>query len=191
MIPHFLHDMSLDSAMATYCANVGDYIIASNHSEHVVDLVGVGVSCFVTDTQGQTEDAEQKFFEVENLSHVDFALLQLDHGMLPNNISKCDCAIVSEGECSFVEFKANATSLNTKTIRGNYRKAMRQLSATIKLFHDELSRIGKDFDAIRNIDSYICFKRGYPRHTASEANYRLTFFNENHVNLSFAPKKIL
>ena len=191
MIPVFLNDLSLDSALSSYCVNVGHYIQTSNRNEHVVDLVGRGISCFVNGTIGQTEDEEQKFFAVDTPKNKDFALLQLDHGMLPDTISKCDCAIVDDADCSFVEFKANATSTNTKTVRGNYRKAMRQLTKTIRLFRDESVNIGKDFDSLRHLEAFICFRRGYPQHTASEANYRVTFWDENHVELSFEPKKIL
>ena len=191
MIPAYLNDLSLDSALAAYCMQVDNYIQTSNKNEHIVDLVGRGISCFVVGATGKIEDAEQKFFEVDNPNNTDFALLQLDHGILPNNISKCDCAIADHKECCFIEFKANASSTKNETIRKNYRKAMSQLSKTIKIFRDELTAIGKDFDSLRTIEAYICFRRGYPRYTASEANYRLTFFNENNVELSFNPKTTL
>lgn len=191
MIPVFLQDLSLDSVLSSYCDDVGRYIFPSKQSEHIVDLVEKGISCFVRGNQGRTEDEEHKYFEIDNPNGGDFALLQLDHGMLPDYLTKCDCAIATDKECCFIEFKSNAFSANSDTVRNNYRKAMRQLSATIKIFRDGLNGIGKDLDKLREIEAYICLRSGYPRHTASEANYRFRFAEDNRVSLSFESKKTL
>ena len=191
MIPNFLNDLDLDVALSVYTPNVSQYILQSNKSEHVVDLVGSGISCFVTPTCGLVEDLEGKYFEVIDQKRKDYALIQIDHGII-NTISRCDCAIADKDDFCFVEFKANAVSLDPKQVNRNYRKAMRQLHNTIDVFCNSLFAIGKDLFAQRAVEAHICFRHGYPRNTASEMTYRTQFADNNHqCQLFFNRQKVL
>lgn len=193
MIPAFLQDLSLPVALSAYCANVDPYIQqSSNEKEHVVDLERGGVSCFVTATQGQAEDAAGKYFEVRNPNRKDFALLQIDHGIINTNITKCDCAIADNKELCFIEFKANATSSKTSSLRHNYKKAMRQLGATITYFTNGIRAAGNELTSLRSIEAYVCFRHGFPRKSAAEMGYQTEFALQNNgCPLSFEPLKEL
>lgn len=189
----FLNDLFLESVLSSYSKNVFDYILYSNQSEHIVDIEEIGMSYFVTEEIGQEEDANEKYFEVINVSKKDFALLQIDNGLIKTcETKKCDCAIVDDRGLCFIEFKANAISTNTNQVRKNYRKAMQQLGTTISIFKSGLSSLGKDLDRQRKLEAYVCFRRGYPRVTSSEINYQVEFsINNNGCPLYFEPKKIL
>ena len=189
----FLNDLLLESVLSSYSKNVCDYILHSNQSEHIVDIEGIGMSYFVTDEIGKEEDATEKYFEVLNESNKDFALLQIDNGIIKTcETKKCDCAIADDTNLCFIEFKANAISTNTNQVRKNYRKAMQQLGTTISIFKSGLSSLGKDLDSLRELEAYVCFRRGYPRVTSSEINYQVEFSKNNDgCPLYFEPKKVL
>lgn len=193
MIPNFLKDLALESALSSYCQNVHDYILQSSQDEFVVDVEKLGMSYFVTDNIGQEEYANKKYFEVINKSKKNFALLQIDNGIINTcKAQKCDCAIVDESNLCFIEFKANAVSTNPNRIKKNYSKAMKQLGTTISIFQSGLSSVGKDLDGQRELEAYVCFKHGYPRLTSSEINYQVEFAkNNNGCPLYFKPKKVL
>ena len=193
MIPAFLQDLSLPVALSAYCSNVDPYIWqSSNVKEHVVDLERGGVSCFVAPSQGQAEDAAGKYFEVRNPNRKDFALLQIDHGIVNTNITKCDCAIVDNKELCFIEFKTNATSTKPASLKHNYKKAMRQLRATIKYFAVGIRVAGKELTSLRSIEAYVCFRHGFPRKSAAEMGYQTEFAKKNNgCPLSFEPSKEL
>lgn len=192
MIPSYIQDLSLEIALAQYCQHVDSCILTSHQNEHIVDLEDNKVSVFVTPTIGQVEDSAKKFFEVHNPINKDFSLLQIDHGVInTSKTKKCDCAVIDDLDCAFVEFKTNAVSVNTDTIKRNYNKALRQLSITIDIFRSGLISIGKDLDKLRNMEAYVCFKKGYPRRTASEGTYRVKFAETNRCALYFDSKKEL
>lgn len=193
MKPDFLNDLLLESVLSSYCKSVCDYILHSNQSAHIVDIEGKGMSYFVTDEIGKEEDATEKYFEVLNESNKDFALLQIDNGIIKTcETKKCDCAIADDTNLCFIEFKANAISTNTNQVRKNYRKAMQQLGTTISIFKSGLSSLGKDLDSLRELEAYVCFRRGYPRVTSSEINYQVEFSKNNDgCPLYFEPKKVL
>ena len=97
MIPTYLNDLQLDKVFATYCDNVGQYILESTKDEHVVDSDAQKVSVFVTSTFGQAEDVSFKFFAVENPKGGAYALLQIDNGIIQSSLTKkCDCAIAND-----------------------------------------------------------------------------------------------
>ena len=192
MIPAFIQDLSLDLALAAYCPQVNRYILTSNKDEHVVDLETQKKSVFVTPIVGQAEKRAGKVFEVKNLTNKDFALLQIDHGLINTTATKkCDCAVLDDKDCAFVEFKTNAISTKTSTIKANYNKALLQLSITIGIFRNGLVAAGKNLDLLRNVEAYVWFKKGYRRRTASEGTYRVKFAAQNRCALYFEPKKDL
>ena len=161
---------------------------------HVVDSETVKISGFVTATFGQAEDIALKFFEVKNPLGMPYSLLQIDNGAISSAVSvkRCDCAIMNPSDLSFVEFKANATSNNRKAIKKNYKCAMKQLRTTIDLFKNGLAYLGQSLTTLRNVDAYVCFRRGYPRLTTSEMNYIVGFAADTDgIPLSFNPRKTL
>lgn len=192
MIPAVIQDLDLDLALTTYCRQIDNYILTSNSNEHIVDLEVQKISAFVTPMIGQVEEHSGKVFNVKNPMNKDFALLQIDHGIINTTATKkCDCAIIDSVDCSFIEFKTNATSIKTSTVKANYQKAQKQLSTTIDIFRDGIKSVGKDLDTLRNIEAHICFRKGYPRQTASEGTYRVKFATANRCALYFDSEKTL
>lgn len=192
MIPKYLKDLQLDVIFAGYTANIDACIQKSNKDEMIVDSESLKISGFVTSTFGQDEYLQNKFFTVKNPKHTEFSLLQIDNGTIKSNkTKKCDCAIISEEVMSFIEFKANAKSTEKKTIKKNYKKAMKQLKITMALMQNELAKLGKNLLTVRGVEAYACFRKGYPRFTNAESQYRVNFANETGVPLSFEPEKTL
>ena len=99
--------------------------------------------------------------------------------------------MITDKELSFIEFKANALSSKTKTVKGNYKSAMKQLRITIDIFRTGSAAFGGSINALRTVEAFVCFRRGYPRVTTSEMTYRTNFAAQTHVPLSFDPIKRL
>lgn len=193
MIPAYLNDLHLDQVLAVYTANVDAYFQESNRHEHIVDSEVQKISGFVSPTFGQSEELAQKYFEVQNPHGKDFTLLQIDNGAISSAAptKRCDCAVITDRELSFIEFKANALSSKTKTIKGNYKSAMNQLRITIDIFRTGIAAFGGSLTALRTVEAFVCFRRGYPRVTTSEMTYRTIFAAQTQVPLSFEPMKSL
>lgn len=193
MIPVYLNDLHLDQVLAVYTVNVDAYLQQSNVNEHIVDSETLKISGFVSPTFGQPEELALKYFEVLNPNSRDFSLLQIDNGVISSAapIKRCDCAVITDKELSFIEFKANALSSKTKTIKGNYKSAMKQLRTTIDIFRTGIAAFGGSINALRTVEAFVCFRRGYPRVTTSEMTYRTNFAAQTQVPLSFEPIKRL
>lgn len=193
MIPAYIINAHLDSAFHPYCHNIEPFLLNSSLSEHIIDSETHKISGFVTPTFGQKEDADQKFFEVRNPRGRSFSLMQIDQGIINTNVTnKCDCAIVDDTWLDLIEFKANAQSDNPKTIRKNYKKAMKQLQKTLYIIENSLAASGHTIRDKRTIESFICFRKGYPRTTSSEMTFRTTFAARTRgIPLSFDGKKTI
>lgn len=177
MIPTYLTDLNLPTIFAPYCANVDTYMQQSNKDEHIVDSETRKVSGFVTTLFGQDEEKAGKYFEVKNPKAKAFSLLQIDNGIIQTkSTKKCDCVIADDADAlCLIEFKANAMSSNTKTVKQNYKKAMKQLVATKDIIQNGLTALGKNLMVLRRIEAFVCFRKGYPRMTTSEMNYQVKF----------------
>lgn len=193
MIPTYLNDLRLDQVLVAYTANIEAYIQESNGNEHIVDSEALKLSGFVTPTFGHPEELAQKYFEVQNPKKKGFSLLQIDNGVISPAAptKRCDCAVITSKELSFIEFKANALSSNTNTIKKNYKSAMKQLQVTIDIFNTGVAALGNSLSTLRTLEAYVCFRRGYPRITTSEMTYRTNFAALTHVPLSFNSFKVL
>lgn len=192
MIPTYLNNLALEQVFSTYCNNVDQYILESTSDEHIVDSDAQKISGFVTSSFGQIEDTSLKYFAVENPNGGRYALLQIDNGIIQSSSTKkCDCIIANASSMCFIEFKANAYSNVSSTIKKNYAKAMEQLRTTIGFFDTHHNSKGVDFRTLRNVEAYICFRHGYPRSTSSQMNYQVSFAANNRIPLSFVRKKVL
>ena len=196
MIPAYLTNLQLDKVFAVYCSNVDLYIQESNSDEHIVDSKEKRISGFVTNAFGSEENDSNEFFSVENPTKSPFSLLQIDNGIIKKNVGpvtkKCDCAIANNSSLCFIEFKTKARSNIISTIEKNYRKAIEQLAATIGIFDSYHKSQGVDFRTLLAVEAYICFRHGYPRSTASQMNYQVSFARANNgIPLSFSRKKVL
>ncbi len=193
MIPTYIDDLQLSSVFAAYSTRVDRYLLQSNKDEHIVDSEIHKICGFVTGTFGQVEEATGKYFSVLNPSGNPYVLLQIDKGIIKSpTIKKCDCAIANDASLCFIEFKANATSGKLITIHHNYTEAMEQLSSTIGICDSYFSPLGIDFQTLRNVEAYICFRHGYPRITSTQMHYQVLFAAQNKgIPLSFMREKVL
>lgn len=193
MIPAYLTDLDLPTIFAPYCANVDTYMQQSNKDEHIVDSETMKVSGFVTASFGQDGEKAGKYFEVKNPKGKIFSLLQIDNGIIQTtSTKKCDCIIADTDTLCLIEFKANATSSSANTIKKNYKKAMKQLIVTKDIMQNGLTDLGKNLMTLRNIEAFVCFRKGYPRITTSEMNYKVSFATRTGgIPLSFDSMKEL
>lgn len=193
MIPAYLADLDLSTVFAPYCADVETYIQQSDKDEHIVDSETKKISGFVTASFGQNEDKAGKYFEVKNPKGKDFSLLQTDNGIIQaKSTKKCDCVIADADTLCLIEFKANAMSSNTTTVKSNYDKAIAQLIDTKDIIQNGLTGLGKNLMALRDVEAFVCFRKGYPRMTTSEMNYQVSFAAKTGgIPLSFDAMKVL
>lgn len=193
MIPTYLSDLRLDVVFSDYCTQVDLYILETSQNEHIVDSASAGISGFVSPTFGQVEECNGKYFEVKNLSLVPYSLIQIDNGVIKTKfpVKKCDCAIINRKELCFIEFKANANSRNPYVIEKKYKDAIEQIVSIKRLFDKKLEMLDSNLEALRNIEAHICFRRGYPRNTATMMAYQVSFAQHYGFPLSFKGEKIL
>ncbi len=121
MIPAYLNDLHLGQVLRAYTTTIDHYLLESTKDEHIVDAEAAKISGFVTPTFGQQEEMADKYFEVKNPSGNPYCLMQIDNGVIAASAAtkRCDCAIINDAIMSFVEFKANATSIKQKKIKKN------------------------------------------------------------------------
>lgn len=193
MIPAYITSIHLESAFHPYCYNIDPFLLHSSSNEHIVDSETLKISGFVTPAFGQIEDADLKFFEILNSKGKSFSLMQIDHAIINTTAtSKCDCAIIDDTWLDLIEFKANAQSDKPKTIRKNYKKAMKQLQKTLKIIESSLAASGHTIRDKRTIEAFVSFRKGYPRTTSSEMAYRTTFATRTRgIPLFFDGKKTI
>lgn len=159
--------------------DVDNCLLPSTGDAHVVDA---GISQF-------SADANIPGFDISNPNNRPMFLLQIDGKLLTSSMRKvgqCDCAIVSDNEISFVEFKTNAIVANDS----NCDKAELQIFTTIMRINWALSRAGASLVPLANLESYVCFK-SYPAVNAELQSRQLRFFNNTGVPLCYSNKKTL
>lgn len=193
MIPAYLNDLQLPLVFETYSSAVDKHIQETTKNEHIVDSETLKISGFVSATFGQQEEALLKYFSVENPSSRPYSLIRIDNAIIKTPTTRrCDCAVANDTHLCFIEFKANAVSLNNSVIERNYKKAIEQIETTMNLFRAYFNAQGKDFVRLRTIKAFICFRHGYPRNTSSQMNYRVAFAAANGgIPLSFERKTVL
>ena len=197
MIADYLKDLILDKIFKPYANNVENFIHYSNKSEHIVDSrmlpAEKSISGFVTDTFGRDEDNEDKYFAVNNPECSNFALLQIDNGMIKSSkTKKCDCIIVNGQIFCLIEFKTNVTTNSVQTLQTHYDNAIVQLSRTKDIINEGLLSEGKKIQDLRDAEAYICFKHGHPTFTSSQVNVRTRFAEANEgMPLYFSQEKTI
>lgn len=94
---------------------------------YVYDDMQLGYS----DWDGQKPEFSSKCFHVDNPGSICIALLPLDGRIITAKEiiegGVCDCLLLTEKEMCFIEFKTNATSIETLRILDNAAKALEQL----------------------------------------------------------------
>lgn len=153
----------------------------NNSHLFVYDSESLGHSTFITNTYGIGSD---KVFNVANNTRKDVFLWHID-GVLYARDSKCDCALISDTDLKFVEFKSEAAQNSLQAIEDNYNKAYKQLSITFKDIDSKCKSAGVDMRKIVNIKAYAVFNRTVPSDNATQKNLKTKFLKEHGVKLLF------
>ena len=103
-----------------------------------------------------------KTFNAQNPNNKTLVLLPLDGCIITGahfiQSGVCDCALLTDKELSFVEFKTNALSPNNFTISQHAQKAIDQLWHTYDgIIDTECRNIGVNIKTIVSIDFYVVF----------------------------------
>lgn len=148
----------------------------------VYDNLEKGYSVFIYDTQGIGSD---KVLIVKNSNHKDIYLLRID-GVLYKKDSKCDCAIITNNDLLFIEFKTNAANKTDNTIAGNYYKCYSQLEQTVIDFFERFKAIGFDISScLDSIFAYAVFNKSVPSDLSTQKALSVKFLKSTGIKLRF------
>lgn len=139
-------------------------------------------SVFVNNTNGVNKD---KLLEVINKKHLLLMLWHLD-GVMFQQRTACDCALLHDKIMHFVEFKANALNASETAIESNYDKAVEQITKTFDRLKSLYQQQGlKIWDIFLDIDARIVFSRTIPQNNSYQKKIREQFLEENLYQLLF------
>lgn|SRR5574344_527659 len=137
-------------------------------------------------------DFVSKTFRVDNPKNTVIVLLPLDHKIITGQtLSRggiCDCAILTENELSFIEFKTNTSTNSYLTILDSSNKAMDQLWHTYDAVIRPLcQKVGVDVSQLVDVDFHVVFDRDLDITNASAAQQEraVNFLEENKLILLF------
>lgn len=140
--------------------------------------------------------ALSKTFHAQNPNRNTLVLLPLDGRIItgPNIVQGgvCDCALLTDKEMSFVEFKTNVSSNLDKTILEHAEKAVDQLWHTYdSIINPECRRVGIDITLKVSIDFYVVFDNelSVTGARADIQNLQNEFSEEKHYELYFQNSK--
>lgn len=137
-----------------------------------------------------------KTFNAQNPNKNTLVLLPLDGCIITgNNIIQggvCDCALLTEKELSFVEFKTNVLSSNDLTILQRANDAIGQLWHTYNgIVNPKCQQVGVDIRKNVSIEFYVVFDTEL-KVTGARAdfqNLQSEFMEEKHYQLYFENSK--
>lgn len=148
----------------------------------VFDDSDKGHSTYVENTFGLGLD---KVFKIHNKQHKDVFLWHID-GVLFTKDSKCDCAILTDVDMDFIEFKSNAINNTKETIKKNYEKASCQLLITIKEVSEKCKSAGVQLGKVVNVKAFAVFNRSVPKNDAFRKSISAKFLKDsNGIKLFF------
>ena len=137
-----------------------------------------------------------KTFHAQNPNRNTLVLLPLDGRIITgDNFIRggiCDCALLTDKELSFIEFKTNVSSDLDKTILEHAEKAVDQLWHTYDgIINPECRRGGIDITLKVSIDFYVVFDSvlGVTGARADIQNLQNEFLQEKHYPLYYQNNK--
>jgi hypothetical protein len=162
-----------------------EHCISENSSAYflVEDNLAANFCVFVNPETVSAEAIEQKYFSVKNPTEKNVQLWAIDGCFFgKGGHPRCDCALFTETEFCFVEFKLNATSNHPKSIEDNRLKAVEQLKSTIEFLEEALKQaklwpLGVTFEAV------ICSPPYYPSMDTRFNDIAIEFLEETRVPL--------
>lgn len=137
-----------------------------------------------------------KTFHAQNPNRNTLVLLPLDGRIITGDHfirgGICDCALLTDKELSFIEFKTNVSSDLDKTILEHAEKAVDQLWHTYdSIINPECRRVGIDITLNVSIDFYVVFDSvlGVTGARADIQNLQNEFLQEKHYPLYYQNNK--
>lgn len=137
-----------------------------------------------------------KTFYAQNPNRNTLVLLPLDGRIITGDHfirgGICDCALLTDKELSFIEFKTNVSSDLDKTILEHAEKAVDQLWHTYdSIINPECRRVGIDITLKVSIDFYVVFDNelGVTGARADIQNLQNEFLQEKHYPLYYQNNK--
>jgi len=144
-----------------------------------------GYCTYVTDTNGVGHD---KCLDVINKKRKDVFLWRID-GVLYRKNEKCDCAVLTNKEIYFVEFKSKVSGRTEVGITGAYEKAYSQLLTTLNEMWERFEAIDLDLSSILKVRAIVVLNQTIPQNSASQKHLRAKFIrNRKKVPLLFTNK---
>lgn len=141
----------------------------------VYDDGEVGHSVYIQDTKGIGRD---KIFIVQNQDHKDVFLWHID-GVLYKKNSKCDCALLTDMDMNFVEFKSNAENNSNAAMQDNYQKASDQILLTLKDISCKCNSVGVVLTNVVKVKAFAVFNRSVPRNDALRKKISAKFLKDS------------
>lgn len=141
-------------------------------------------------------DFVAKTFRVDNTQNIEIVLLPLDQKIITAKTlicgGICDCALLTEGEMSFIEFKTNTATNSYLTILDWSDKAIEQLWHTYNVVIKPMcQKVGVNVSEKVDVDFHVVFDRDLDITSASAAQQEkaVNFLEENKFELFFDSDK--
>lgn len=141
-------------------------------------------------------NAIPRSFIMRNDNEIEIVLLPLDNRIISGpNITKGgvnDCAILTDRELSFIEFKTNVTSNSGKNIEARTNEAINQLWHTFKeIIYPRCQKKGITLERKINVDFFIVFDSSLDvtNVIASRLEKQVEFLEEHGFSLFFNNEK--
>lgn len=156
-----------------------------------IDLYAYDTNHGYTEWEDQLPVNYTKAFHLMNTPQKEVVLLPLDNcivkdaHLITGGIT--DCAFMTNDDLLFVEFKTNATSTSKRALKGNSRKACKQLWHTYEsILKPKFAAQGIDLGNEVEVEFYIVFDSAL-NVTAARASFmnQMTNFQNVHNHLLF------
>ncbi len=139
------------------------------------DDADIGHTVYIYNTKGLGSD---RVFIILNKMHRDVFLWHID-GVLFKKNSKCDCAVLTNQELVFIEFKSEALNQTKEAIQTNYEKASEQILITYKEVCERCNAVGVELVKMVKIKAFAVFNRSVPQNDALRKNLSAKFLMES------------
>lgn len=152
----------------------------------VCDDESKGYCCFLLDTSGFGAD---KTFIIDNPAHKEIVLMRID-GVLFMGKSKCDCAILFDNECDFVELKTYAANRSEESMDVQYMKSYNQLKLTVLEFESLFDAKNQSFRSLfERMQAYAVFNPTVPKDNATQKKLSAQFAKDVKMKLNYTNVK--
>lgn len=179
------------------CGQIGvknSFDKSEDETLYVYDDESLGYSDWTNDEHAVV--SLSKTFNAQNSNKNTLVLLPLDGRIITGkNYIKggvCDCALLTDKELSFVEFKTNVLSPNFLTVLQRAQEAKEQLWHTYDgIIDSECQKVGVDVKQTVSVDFYVVFNKdlNVTGVRADLQNLQSEFLMDKHYPLYFEDNK--